>query len=404
MRQKVEIKAIEHCLVGTILLYVATYMAVVRNGELGVDFRIHTSWITMLDTGELTIREFLMNKTSYPAWHVLTGVLYKFIGLNENEAAATSTAIFNCFAYWCVNCVWIFYGRIRNTKPKCNVYFWSFLLMVMGPMYVPRYTRFYYLGQGSGNIWHNPTNIAVKGIAILAFMLVAFLVEKVNNSLKLYFVLSILLIISALEKPSFLQGIIPGLGLYMTIRFLLVEGGRREAVAQYKNYIKIILSFVPAVVILILQFYVSFFGGEQSEGIGIAYGYVLHNYSLNLFYSFVLAFAFPIVVLIIDFRDMMKDCFFQLACCYEFSAWAESAFIYEKGARTAHGNWLWASYLSMFIVWMISLIKFCSYISKEADLTYKRVLGIGLGVGFFVLQVLCGFFYWYSIVTGVQMY
>ena len=168
--------------------------------------------------------------------------------------------------------------------------------------------------------------------------------------------------------------------------------------------IKIILSFVPAVVILILQFYVSFFGGEQSEGIGIAYGYVLHNYSLNLFYSFVLAFAFPIVVLIIDFRDMMKDCFFQLACCYEFSAWAESAFIYEKGARTAHGNWLWASYLSMFIVWMISLIKFCSYISKEADLTYKRVLGIGLGVGFFVLQVLCGFFYWYSIVTGVQMY
>lgn len=400
LSKKIEMQDIEKCLLGTILLYIMTYLAVSRNGQLSIDFSAHASWAAELCSGELTVREFLVNKSSYPIWHVVTAILYKYVGLNENEAAASATAFFNCFTYWCVNAVWSCYGG--DGQQKSNTWLWSFLLMIMGPLYMPRYAQYYYLGQGTGNIWHNPTNMAVKGTAVLAFMLIGALIYRENNSVKHYLLLAVLLMISALEKPSFLQGIIPGVGLYMILRCIFEMFWRRDRkkfVSECKNFIKIITAFIPAAFILFFQFYVSFFSGEQSGGIGIAYGFVLHNYSSNLFHSFLLAFAFPIVVLIIDFKSMIKDIFFQVACCYEFSAWLESAMIYEKGTRMFHGNWLWASYLSMFIVWMISLMKFCENISKKEINSHRKVIGIGIGISAFSLQVLCGFLYWYSIAT-----
>lgn len=403
MEKRLEMKDIERCLLGTVLIYIVTYLAVSRNGELSFDFIVHTDWARQLGDGEVTIREFLINRSSYPLWHIVTDILYKFVGLNENEAAATSTALFNCFTYWSVNYAWIIYVKVKKIKLRSNIWLWSFLLMIMGPLYMPRYTKFYYLGQGSGNIWHNPTNMAVKGIAVLTFMLIAFLVENVNNTRKTYFLLSILLVISVLEKPSFLQGIIPGLGLYIIIMFV-VRRKIKEYAAEYTNFLKIISAFVPAVLIVLLQFYAAFFGGERSGGVGISYGYVLHNYSFNLFHSFLLAFAFPIVVLIIDFKNMIKDIFFQIACCYEFSAWLESVMIYEKGVRALNGNWLWASYLSMFMVWMISVIRFCCYIESEEKRTLKKTISISLGIGVLALQVICGFLYWYNIATGKIIY
>ena len=400
-KRKLDTKNLEQCFLGIIMIYIITYLAVVSNIELCIDFGTHASWSIQLFSGELSISDFLINKSAYPLWHIVTGVVHKFVGLNETEATATVTAFFNCFTYLGVNAVWIYYER--ECKQKSNTWLWSFLLMIMGPLYVPRYTQYYYLGQGTGNIWHNPTNIAVKGIAVLAFMVIGLLLQRAGRNRKWYLFLAVLLVLSALAKPSFLQGIIPGVGLYMLIKCiyeLYQEKRKNHFVLECKNCLKIILAFVPAVCVVAFQFYVSFFGGEAGDGIGISYGYVLHQFSVNLFYSFLFAFIFPLTVLLIDFKNVIKDIFFQIACCYELCAWLESALIFEKGARAAHGNWLWASYLSMFIVWMVSMMRFCRYINRQEEFSYKKAIGICLGGGAFILQVLCGFFYWYNIATG----
>ena len=73
--------------------------------------------------------------------------------------------------------------------------------------------------------------------------------------------LAVLLVLSALAKPSFLQGIIPGVGLYMLIKCiyeLYQEKRKNHFVLECKNCLKIILAFVPAVCVVAFQFYVSF--------------------------------------------------------------------------------------------------------------------------------------------------
>ena len=382
-----------HCFCGTLLLYIATYCAVARGGELSGDFPVHTQWALSLSRD--TAWDFLSHKTAYPLWHIVVKLLYKW-GLNPCGAAASATALFQCLAYWCVGYVW---SRMEKRK-KCNanIWLWSLALFFMGPVYAPACTYSYYLGQGTGNTYHNPTNIAVKGAAVLAFAICAeILSEEKGIGKRKYLALSAVLLFSALAKPSFLQGMIPGLGLYVC---LTVPGaGWKE---RLQKYCVMAAAFLPAAAVIFFQFFVSFFG-ETSEGIGISYGRILHNWTPNLFVSFLLAFAFPITVLLLDWKRLCRDKGIRLLCCYELCAWLESAFLYEKGAREAHGNWLWGSYISMFVVWTVSLIRFSGFVGeKQESGRWKTAAAVGYAV--FFLQVLCGIFYWYSFVGDIRFY
>ncbi len=381
------------CFCGTLLLYIATYCAVAKGGELTWDFPIHAEWAISLNRH--TVWDFLTNKTAYPLWHIAAKLLYQW-GINLCGAAASATALFNCIAYWCVGYVWNRFGRAKTYK--IPVWRWGLLLFFMGPVYAPAYTYSYYLGQGTGNTYHNPTNIAVKGVAVLAFALCADEVSQNRVfSKRRYLAISTVLLLSALAKPSFLQGMIPGLGLYFC---LTVWGkGWKE---RFRKYFILAAAFIPAAFVVLFQLVVSFFG-QASEGIGISYARILHNWTPNLFVSFLLAFAFPLTVLAIDFKRLYREQSIRLLICYELCAWLESVFLYEKGAREVHGNWLWGSYISMFIVWTVSLIRFCEFVG-EKPLAGKRKAAAAAGYAVFFLQVLCGIFYWYSFAGELRFY
>ena len=382
-----------HCFCGTLILYIATYCAVAKGGELAGDFPVHAQWALSLNRH--TVWDFLIHKTAYPLWHIAVKTGCKW-GLNICGAAASATAVFNCFAYWCVGYVWNRSEKDRDGNT--NIWFWSLLLFFMGPVYAPACTYSYYLGQGSGNTYHNPTNIAVKGAAVLAFAICAeILSEDKEPGKRKYLALSAVLLVSALAKPSFLQGMIPGLGLYFCVT--IGGAGWKE---RLRRYFTLAAAFIPAAAVLCFQFFVSFFG-EASEGIGISYGRILHQWTPNLLVSFLLAFAFPITVLLLDFKRLCRDNGIRLLICYELCAWLESVFLYEKGAREAHGNWLWGSYISMFIVWMVSLIRYHGWVGEKLrNGTWKPAAAIGYAVLF--LQVLCGIFYWYSFAGNIRFY
>ena len=159
----------------------------------------------------------------------------------------------------------------------------KFTFEVKGLKDVIEFNPFYYLGQGSPNIWHNPTNIAVKGFAVLCFGLVIYILESAKTDKELlwtYIILSVLLVLSALAKPSFFQGIVPGLGLYFI--FALIAKGFKT---QIKRFLLIALSFVPSACVIGFQFVCSFFiqgNIGEGNGIGIEFGRVLHNWSPHL--------------------------------------------------------------------------------------------------------------------------
>ena len=157
----------------------------------------------------------------------------------------------------------------------------------------------------------------------------------------------------------------------------------------FKQYVKICLSFLPAVIWIIVQFFAAF-QTEAETKIGVSFAHGLSRYTPSLFVSFVLAFAFTLIVFVADYKNILKSVTAQLTCCYVFWAWLEAVFIYETGERELHGNWLWGYNAAMFILWGVSLIKFFEYARKCDASKCKNKIIVPLGITVFFVQVLCG--------------
>lgn len=378
---------------GVLFIFILTFYAVLHVESS--DYEKHSAW-----AAELSIRHllrFMQNYAAYPLWHIVTKTFYRVFEFPLIGAAATTTSLFNCFAYGCVIWAWDFLGDVRISSYLKS--FWACCLLVVGPLYAPWFSDSYYLGQGSGNVWHNPTNIAVKGFCILCFILIIQLLQSqktFREERKTYLLLSVLLLASAFAKPSFLQGMIPGLGLYFIISIIMCKG-KRERVTKYFVLADM---FIPAVCLLSYQLVFSFFADTEIHvggSIGIEFGRILKHWSPNLLISFLLAFAFPLLVLILDFKRLIKKIHIQVMLCYEFCAWGESAWLYENGAREMHGNWLWGSFLSMFIVWMIMLFEYFNMISDDRLGAVRKKICLYGGNVLLFSHLLCGVFYWYNL-------
>lgn len=269
--------------------------------------------------------------------------------------------------------------------------------MVMGPLYAPIFNDSYYLGQGTGNVWNNPTHYAIKAVGLICFVWIVKLTDgEVRHKKWEYVLLSSLLILSALAKPSFLQAIIPGLGMYFILE-MICKGIRKSI----RSIACIVVAFIPSVLLLGCQFVLNFFAKtsiHDADGIGIGYGMFWSVVSDNFFVSFLLTMAFPLFVILIDAKRLLRDQAVQIAVCYGICAWLEAAFIYEKGERMLHGNWTWGWHLYAFIAWTLSIIKYFDML-RDRDMTMKkRVVSLCGGMPILFFHVLFGIGYYVSII------
>lgn len=393
------IRNMRNYFLGCITIFLITFAAVEMDYQNLPDFILHGEWAAEMDIGHL--ENFLVS-VPYPIWHIGVKILYSLLGFRLDMAAAIMTAGMNVFAFWAACLVWNYLSTVK--VPVSDKVFWCICLFIMGPLYVPCHNDLYYLGQGTGNTWHNPTNIAVKGFAILGFALLVYLLDSEviwKEQIKWYCILSIILCLSAMAKPSFLQGIIPGIILLFGCRMVF-----KGVKSIYKNIVGIILAFLPPILVVLVQFMLAFLVEtpiHDGDGIGIEFGRVLKQWTPNLFISFLLAFAFPLWVLLFNVKNLIKETSIQLVVCYEICSYMESLLLYEKGERELVGNWCWGSYISMFIVWMCMLIKYFEILSCKEDSRTRRITLIGGGILLF-LQVLCGSIYWFCFASGQMMY
>lgn len=100
---------------------------------------------------------------------------------------------------------------------------------------------------------------------------------------------------------------IPGLGLYF-ILVLLFSGIKAHIV----HFCCIMATFIPSVMLLAWQFISNFYRStelykSEGEGIGFSFGAFLSIFSDNLFVSLMLALTFPLFVLVVDAKRLLKD-------------------------------------------------------------------------------------------------
>ncbi len=378
--------------IGYIIIFLMTFFVVAAiYGVLGNDYYAHSVWA--LEISLENIGDYIQNKISYPLWHICVKICAAIPGLAIKYAAAIVTALFNGFAYYAV--IKVYQSRWQESFSD-KWFFWTTCLMIVNPLYIPWFNQYYYLGQSLPNIWHNPTSIAVKGISILAFGLLIWMLENVLKCKgKHYVTLMGLLFISVFAKPSFMQAFAPGFLLFLLVCFLVER--RRFALLEY---FKIGLCFVPGGLVIVFQTMATFFNADymQKSTIGIGWGAVWHNWTPNLFVSALLSFAFPAWVLCFNFRKIIHNKSMWLLGCYEAVAWLEAVLLYESGEKFLHGNFTWGCLLSAFIVWMISLGYFVEDIYEKRE-NKKKIYVYG-GCALFVTHLVCGVLYWCWLMRG----
>lgn len=377
-------------IVFSVIVYTITFTVVLKltsEAYMGSDYSAHVHWAEQLHRANM-ISYF--QEYPYFMWHLTVRIFYKIFGMPMNYAAAVVSALVNVVVYL------ITAEIIKRYKvDKSGVI--SFCLMLVGPLYMPWFNPNYYVGQSTPNTWHNPTNLMVKPFAVCCFFIILRVLTDIRNEKKikgsLWAVLSVLIFLSVLAKPSFCQGIIPGLGVYLI--FICIKDRFRNI----KQYICLCLTFVPGVFLMLNQVLL-YWGKDGIRGtIGISWLDVLSYYTPNAYISMLLSYCFPLLYLVLNWKKVLERTDIQFGICYMAMAWLEAALLYESVGKY-NGNFGWASLLASFILWIIITICFCEDIHHfrmdDKMLLIKNTVLIIV----FSIHLLCGCWYAYNMMVG----
>ena len=354
---------------------------------------------------ELTLRDpiTLFKEHPEPLWHIMTKIVHKILQCKIEVAAGVVSGLCIVMTYV------IAYFAIRKEVPglkSSEIAALDFVLNVVSAIYVPFFNKYPYLGQGSPNIWHNPTTIAVRPIALLIFVLTASIViqakkEEFENSIPAgrAVLTSILLILSCLAKPSFVQVFYPAIFTLMVIWLIMYKG------KNLRTAIQLMLMCLPSLAVMILQFVIAFYGGNsKSGGITIAPFVVAGARTPSIPISMLLLLAFPLLMLILSaIRKSVTwgDIFAWLMLLWGL-VWR--LFLAEKGERTYHGNFSWGYMLAVYLVFYTAVRSYLKLYFSEQMTGNKRGVGFVLATIALALHLLSGIYYLiYMIALGHGM-
>ena len=338
-----------------------------------------------------------------PLWHLLTYAAVKILHCRVEIAAGLVSGLLIVLTYI------IAFSAIRRTVPGLEsheIAGLDLVLHLVGAVYVPMFNKEPYLGQGTPNIWHNPTTIAVRPIALLIFVLTASIViqakkEEFENSIPAgrAVLTSILLILSCLAKPSFVQVFYPAIFTLMVIWLIMYKG------KNLRTAIQLMLMCLPSLAVMILQFVIAFYGGNsKSGGITIAPFVVAGARTPSIAISMLLLLAFPLLMLILSaIRKSVPwgDIFAWLMLLWGL-VWR--LFLAEKGERTYHGNFSWGYMLAVYLVWYTAVRSYLKLYFSEQMTGNKRGVGFVLATIVLALHLVSGIYYLiYLIALGHGM-
>ena len=341
--------------------------------------------------------ENIPSPLSYPMWHFFVYILNSLIGLlrptHVRYACILVTALINTGVYWA------FFTLIR-TETSFHPAFLAFTLCLVMPLHIPGTGIEIYTGKFSPVTWHNPTNMIVKPFALLCF----YLTNRVNHciirkkmvSKRIYMKLAGLAFLSVLAKPSFFQGFVPALFLYAGWQVLAKKQDPRD-------YIKLLMTFVPAAILVLLQFFMNFGG----EGIGVGLFQSLRPGFFNPFLAFLSVMAFPISYLALNWKKNKQDPEIQLAIIFLLVSYLEFMLLYEKGGRRYEINFSWGVMIAYSIMWFVTTKKLFVQLdsgrrnSIHPAIPYTEYIPLVfwgwhllVGIGYYIMLLVVQGYYW----------
>lgn len=318
---------------------------------VGIDYEAHNEIAMML-----RLRHPLETFRDHPEpmWHLMVYLLVKLTHMRLEIAAAIVSGMFVLFAYA------VSYAVLRKSMPELEgsvIAFMCILLHIVIAIYVPWFNKEPYMGQGSPTVWHNCTSIAVKPFALLAFLMTVDIIEECRLSgfsksvpVSKGVGLGVMLLLSCLAKPSFVQIYYPAIFTLMVIWLIVYH---KE---NFRMALQLVAVCVPSLLLTILQFVLAFYGtNKHAGGVTIAPFVVAKQFSPNIWISMLLAMAFPLFMLVaaaIDKKVGWSEIFAWILLGWGI-LWR--LLMSEKGDRAAHGNFTWGYILGLYLVWFVGI-------------------------------------------------
>lgn len=232
-----------------------------------------------------------------------------------------------------------------------------FVLAVLSLFATPLYIEMplpYLLGYINTLPLHNPTQQLLRLFALPVFVVAVHAlqgcdIQDRSRTLKWTFLALVLSGLMAISKPNYSLVIVPALAFFVAYRWW-----RGLPV----NWITAVFGIiVPLTLILGLQYLITF---NETEGNGIGFGMMkailLHITIHELMWRVGLSLIFPLTIYLLYFRQATGNLMLNFAWAGFLIGCAWGYFTHETGARFPHGNQLWTTYISLFVLMYASFI------------------------------------------------
>jgi hypothetical protein len=340
-----------------------------------------------------TVTTIVSHPTSYPLFPFSALVISKFFR-SDLVSSAIVVLMFSVILSA------IILGVVLKKKLK-GQFSWPLIgllicsLMSVSAIYLPGFSKQFYLSTGSPNTIHNPTLIFSKPFAFISIYLFCRLSCAKKESINiLAMASSFFIILGALAKPNF------GLAFLFSGPLFLIL--RRDIFrCDIQNIMALAFPLISLVLVLGIQYYWQYFsrsvsGASIEDGIIVDFWGVARLFSPNPFVSLLLLAAFPFMT-VIFYPSILKDSLFALTLLTFLVSVAQFWVFAESGSRYPHGNFGWALEVvvpMLFVICMAEVINRFQCIKTKADLFKIWVMAF-----IFAAHLVSGLLYFKQLMT-----
>ncbi len=367
-----------------VLSYLLFYQMTLRPSS---DISIHTVWA---GEGDLRDPRSFFHHGAHPLWHILVSLVC-LLGFPLEISSALVTALCKAAEIWLIHRLFTLYLSDRLSSNTLTLL--ALVVSTVSALCLPFYNPTVYYGVGTPNTWHSCTQLIAMVFMLLCVPYTAhcydlftrLLPQRGSHTLLPWrkpILLGILLLLSLLAKPTFMQAFLPAACL-----FFLAQWIRHPKNSRF--FLQIILCVLPSVLFMIIQ-YMYYFGLIVPQQGSMILQFTWEK-GLDLLIRLVLMLAFPIYAAISGRRVGGHDTLFWLTIVYATVASIEFLILGESGRRAADGNFAWGMMGAMLMVWIVCTIRFfrsgVGVRHAGGRLSVCRVTGYGLLLWHFVSGV-----------------
>ncbi|MCY4073337.1 MAG: hypothetical protein OXG60_18760 [Chloroflexi bacterium] len=259
-------------------------------------------------------------------------------------------------------------------------------------------------------VYHNPTLIALRLFAIPVSLLALKVFSSpsyrdANHRRYTILLCASLLLFATQVKPSYTIVLIPGCCAFAAWRIL--RGDRVD-------WMLLVLGIcIPGSLMLGLLYLISYVnladGSTISFGVFVFTRYWIPDWLVPI--KLLLSLAFPLSVYLLFSAEARKHLYLNLSWAVFATSALATYCLYESGPRIGHGNFLWNSYITVFVLMFASVqfliqqyVRFrLAWPQDRRSMPSRMSLKFSISVVFFGAHVFFGIGYYIRFLMGIDM-